>query len=139
MSRENVELVRRVFEVFQAGLRRGEPDAAFNTGLVAPDAEWYTPPGFPGPPVFQGREGWLDFLRLWTEDFEDWSIELERAVDAGSNRVVALFHHRAVGKGSGVPVEFRQGFIYELEAGRVIRMRNYLTFDEALEAAGLSE
>ena len=31
------------------------------------------------------------------------------------------------------------GFVYELEAGQVIRIRNYLDLAEALEAAGLSE
>jgi ketosteroid isomerase-like protein len=139
MSRENVELVRRGFEVFQAGMERGDPGAPFDAGFLAADAEWFTPPGFPGPPVFRGREGFVEFLRIWTEDFEDWSLKLERVIDAGDDRVVALFHHRAIGKGSGVPVELHQGFIYELEGGRVVRMRNYLTFEEALEAAGLSE
>ena len=139
MSRENVEMVRRGFEVFQAGWERGDPVAAFDAGFFAEDMDWFTPPGFPGPAVFRGRDGFLEFMRIWTEDFEDWSVELERLIDAGDDRVVALFHHRATGRGSGVPVELRQGFLYELEGGQVVRMRNYFTLEEALEAAGLSE
>jgi ketosteroid isomerase-like protein len=78
-------------------------------------------------------------MRTWTEDFEGWSIELERLIDAGGDRVVALHRHLATGKGSGVPVEMHQGIVYELEDGRVIRMRHYSDPAEALEAAGLRE
>jgi hypothetical protein len=73
--------------------------------LVA-DAEWMPVPGFAGPAVYRGREGFVEFMRTWTEDFEDWSIRLERLIDAGNDRVVALLHQWATGKGSGVPVEF---------------------------------
>ncbi len=27
--------------------------------------------------VYEGREGWLEFMQTWTEDF-DWWIEIER-------------------------------------------------------------
>ena len=78
-------------------------------------------------------------MRAWTEDYENWSIELERVIDAGEDRVVGVFHHRAIGKASGVPIELVQGFVWELEDGRVVRMRNYVTPEQALEAAGVSE
>jgi ketosteroid isomerase-like protein len=139
MSRENVEICRRGFEQFQAGLARGDPGAVFDSGVMATDAEWMPPPGFPGPPVYRGREGFVEFMRTWTEDFEDFSLRLERLIDAGDDRVVGLFHHRATGKASGVPVELHQGLVYELEGGRVIRCRNYVDHAGALEAAGLRE
>jgi ketosteroid isomerase-like protein len=139
MSEENIEIVRRVFEAFQAGLVRGDPAAVFDSGVVASDAEWIMPPRSPGfRSVYRGRDGFLEFMRTWTEDF-DWSIELERVMDAGNDRVVAVFHQRATGKGSGVPVELHMGLLYELQDGRVIRMRNFLDPAEALEAAGLRE
>ena len=40
---------------------------------------------------------------------------------------------------SGVPVELNIGMVWELKNGGVVRIRNYLTHTEALEAAGLSE
>jgi ketosteroid isomerase-like protein len=139
MSRENVEIVRRVFEEFKAGLARGDPGTSFDSGLIAPDAEWVLPPGTPGMrEVYRGREGFLEFMSTWTEDF-DWAIDLERLIDAGENRVVALFHQRATGKSSGVPVELHMGLVYEVRDGCVQRMTNYLDPAEALEAAGLSE
>jgi ketosteroid isomerase-like protein len=101
MSQKNVEVVRRVIKAFETGLERGDPSAAWDTGLVAEDLEWIT--GIPGLGPYRGREEWLEFMRTWTEDFEGWSIETERVIDAGDNRVVALNRHLATGKGSGVP------------------------------------
>ena len=75
-------------------------------------------------------------MRTWTEDFEDWSVELERVVDAGHDRVV---HQRGIGKGSGASVELHQGMVWEFKDRRVIRIRNFIEPNEALEAAGLAE
>jgi ketosteroid isomerase-like protein len=140
MSQENVEIVRRGFEAFQAGLAADNPAAAFDAGLTPPDAEWIMPPSTPGfRQVYKGRDEFLDFLSTWTEDFEDFSIELERLIDAGDDRVVGLFHQRGIGKGSGAPVEVHTALVYELQNGQVVRMWVYLDPAEALEAAGLSE
>jgi ketosteroid isomerase-like protein len=49
----------------------------------------------------------------------------------------AWFHQWATGKRSRVPVELDLAIVYELDAGRVIRMRNYPDRAKALEAAGL--
>jgi ketosteroid isomerase-like protein len=78
-------------------------------------------------------------MRTWTEQFEDWSIRVERFIDAGGGRVVGLTHQSATGKESGVPVEAKLGWVWEFEDGRAARMRNYFTHTEALEAAGLRE
>jgi ketosteroid isomerase-like protein len=88
---------------------------------------------------YRGREGFAEFMRFWTEDFDHFTLRLERLIDVGDDRVVALFHHIAAGKASGVPVELHQGVVYELEGGRVIRCRSYPDHAGALEAAGLSE
>jgi ketosteroid isomerase-like protein len=139
MSQENVEIVRQVLEAFQRGLEHDDPGAAFNTGMVAADAQWIPGRGFPGPRNYRGREGFIDFMRNWTEDFEGWSNRTERLIDAGHSRVVGVFRQSARGKESGVPVEVRLATIYELEGGQIVRMRIYLDPSEALEAAGLSE
>jgi ketosteroid isomerase-like protein len=140
MSEENVEIVRRVFEAFQTGLERGDPGALFDLETVADDLEWMPFPGLPGmPQSYRGRDGFIEFMRTWTEGFEGWSLEYERLIDAPDDRVVALLHQSATGKESGVPVELHFGQVSELEDGRVIRVRNFPDLAEALEAAGLSE
>ena len=60
-------------------------------------------------------------------------------IDAGDDRVVAIYRQRATGKGSGVSVEWLGGMVIELRDGRAIRTTNYPEPAEALEAAGLSE
>jgi ketosteroid isomerase-like protein len=139
MSQENVEIVRRGFEEFEAGLARGNLGAIFDSGTFAPDAEWI-PDYAPGlRSVYRGREEFVEFMRTWSEDFEDWSLRPERLIDAGDDRVVILVHQQATGKGSGVQVELHMAFVYELEEGRVIRARTFIDPAVALEAAGLTE
>ena len=137
MSQENVEVVRRLFAEWQAGLERGELGAGFDTELVADDLEWIVPEPLQGRSVWHGRQGFVEFLRTWTQEFEDWSLQAERVIDAGNDRVVALTRQSAIGKGSGVPVELSLGQVYELKDGRVTQITSYLTHAEALEAAGL--
>jgi ketosteroid isomerase-like protein len=88
--------------------------------------------------VYEGREGWLEFMKTWTEDFE-WSIEIEEAIDVGDGRVIVNTRQRAVGKSSGVPVEAFMGTIFTVKGGQVVRGENFLDPAEALEAAGLSD
>jgi ketosteroid isomerase-like protein len=136
MSQENVEIVRRGFEEFEP---RGNLGVNFDSGNFAPDAEWI-PDYAPGlRSVYRGREEFVEFMRTWSEDFEDWSIRPERLIDAGDDRVVALVHQRATGKGSRVQVDLHMAFVYELKEGQVIRARTFIDPAEALKAAGLSE
>jgi ketosteroid isomerase-like protein len=139
MSRENVEKVRRAIEEFRAGLERGDPGAFFDLDFVTDDYEWVVAQAFEGREVWTGREEFVEFVRSWTEQLDDWSPQVDRLIDAGDNRVVALVHQSATGKESGVPVEWEMGQVYELEEGRMVRVTNYLSQVEALEAAGLSE
>src|SRR6476620_8431721 len=139
MSQENVEIVRQVLDAFQKGLERGDPGAAFDSAMIAADAEWIPGRGFPGARSYRGREGFIEFMRTWTEDFEGWSNQIERLIDAGNDRVVGVFRQSGTGKESGVTVEVRLATIYELEGGQIVRMRIYLDPTEALVAAGLRE
>jgi ketosteroid isomerase-like protein len=140
MSEENVEVVRQVLEHFHAGVKRGDLGAFFDLEVVPDDYAVVLPEGAVGmKPVLRGREDWLEFFRNWTEDFEDWSQRVERLIEAGSDRVVALTHQSAVGKGSGVQVELELGQVFEFEEGRLIRVRFYPSYAEGLEAVGLSE
>jgi ketosteroid isomerase-like protein len=139
MSEENVEIVRGLYEEWYAGLERGDPGATFDSGAISDDYEWIVPEPLEGRTVWRGREEFVEFFRTWTEDFEDWSVRVERLIDAGDDRVVALTLQSATGKGSGARVEWHMGQVQELKDGRVIRTWNYFTHAEALEAAGLSE
>jgi ketosteroid isomerase-like protein len=139
MSEENVEVVRRGLEELQSGVERGDPGAAFDLGIVADDFEWILAGPFEGRSVWRGREGWVEFMRAWTEQFDDYSLQVERLIAADDDRVVALIRQSGTGKESGVPVEWDTASVSELKGGRIVRTANYNSHAEALEAAGLSE
>jgi ketosteroid isomerase-like protein len=139
MSQENVEIVRQLAEAAQRGVDDGDPGAIFDTGLLADDAEWVLPIPFEGKSVWRGRREYTEWMRAWTGEFEDFSIRFEPLIDAGDDRVVAISHTRATGKGSGVPVEWHTGFVIELRDGRAIRSTHYFEPAQALEAVGLGE
>jgi ketosteroid isomerase-like protein len=139
MSQQDVDIVRRLLEKFQEGLDRGDPGAIFDLDAVAEDCELELARPFEGRSTYRGREEFAEFLRAWTAEFEDYMLLIERVVDTGEGQVVAIHHQHAIGRASGAPVEWHMGQVVELEAGRVIRLRNYLDPAEALAAAGVSE
>jgi ketosteroid isomerase-like protein len=138
MSEQDVDVVRRAFAMFQEGMASGNPALTFDSGLVASDATWHVPEGPGIRDSYVGRDGWLEFVAAWTEDF-DWSIQLEKAVDAGDGRVVVETHQRAAGKASGVPVELLMGGIWTVEGGQIVRMENFFDPADAYAAVGLSD
>jgi hypothetical protein len=82
MSEENVEKVRRAIEEFGAGVERGEPGAFFDLEFMADDYEWVVAQAFEGREVWTGREEFVEFVRTWTEEFDDWSFQTVRLIDA---------------------------------------------------------
>jgi len=133
--------VRQVLEDFHAGVERGDPGAGFDSEHLSDGFEYVMPEGYVnliGKPVLRGRGDFVEFFRTWTADFEGWSQQVERLIDA-DDRVIALTRQSAVGEGSGARVELELGQVYEFKQGRLIRVRFYVGYADALEAAGLSE
>jgi ketosteroid isomerase-like protein len=139
MSEENVEVVRRAFADYLVGLERGDPGAFFASDDISDDYEVVAPRGFEGRTVWRGRDEFVELIRTGLAEFEDFSTPVERFVDAGDDRVVALLQISAVGKRSSAPVEWSMGQVFELKEGRIVRVSWYPSHAEALEAAGLPE
>jgi len=128
MSQENVEVVTRCWEVFQEGIEQDDPGVLFDRGLYAPVCTvQLLPETYLGTKPYVGRDGPVEWVHTWTEDFDEWSIAPEEVLDAGGDHVVALVRQSAVGKGSGSTVELVVGMVYTLRAGQVIDQRIYLT------------
>jgi ketosteroid isomerase-like protein len=132
MSQENVEIVRRTMEAFI----RNDDD--FSERFDA-DVEWTTAADEPDPQTYRGIEGIRSLVRvlfdeLWERDFEVLSIEF---IDADPHVVVPV-RARVKARQSGVELEAEEAYVYELRAHKVVRVREYRTKREALEAVGLS-
>jgi ketosteroid isomerase-like protein len=147
MSQENVEIVRRAWEVFMEEIDEGNPAAVwdegvaavFDQGLFAPTHTVTPPREVLGSKTYVGREGFSEWMRIWTEDFLDWKIWPEKIIDADGDRVAVVARQSARGKESGVAVELQVAVVYTLNDGQIIEEQHYLDPAEALEAVGLSE
>ena len=133
MSAENVGIVRKLVEAFN---RRDLPAM---TELFAADVEWE--PGGPAAierSLYRGRdEVAAGFAATW-KDYELFEIEESEVRDPGDS-VVLL--GRARMRGDASQVEFDQVFAihFVIAAGRISRFQGFLSWQAALEAAGLRE
>ena len=130
MSEENVEIVRRAYEAW------GSNDFVTLFKLVDEEAVINRVP--PLAATFHGHEGLLEVGIDWSEDFEEWDMEAVELLDLG-DQVLARIYQRAVGAGSGAPVESHHWYLHEVRNGKVVRLDMYATEAAAREAAGLSE
>jgi ketosteroid isomerase-like protein len=141
MSHEYVEVVRRLWELAEEGVRRGDPGAAFDDfvreGVVASNLQGKAI--LAGVDDLVGRAGYVELMRQFTEDFDDFWMEPEEIIDIDDDRVVATVRAYGTGKGSGVPVEMRMAAVYTFGAGRIVRVDMFPDRNHALRAIGLRE
>ena len=71
--------------------------------------------------------------------FQDYDYKVERLTDLGSGAILAIVSETGRGKGSGVPVDRRFATLYTVIDGKIARITQFHTEEDALEAAGLSE
>jgi ketosteroid isomerase-like protein len=85
--------------------------------------------------------GPLALRRYFDELFESFSeVRLEdREFRDLDERVLVLYRLRVRGQDSGVAIDQPGGALYKLRDGMIVHGRSYLSRQEALEAAGLSE
>jgi ketosteroid isomerase-like protein len=136
MSQENVEIVRRGYELFSEGNLEGVMD------LISDEAELPDAGGLglgdTAAGTRRGPDGFLQGSQDALDAFEDYRVEPQEFIDAGDVVVVPV---RISGRGraSGATQEVRLVHLWVLRDGKAIRNEIYRTTAEALEAVGLSE
>jgi ketosteroid isomerase-like protein len=136
MSRENVEIVRRVYE---AAARRDAPTVlSLYDPEVELDASALGLRGDAGALFFHGHEGLRALFREWHEAWERLEYSYEELIETGE-QVISVVTRHARGRASGVEVERPFALLWSLREGKVIRVVWFLDRAEALKAAGLSE
>jgi ketosteroid isomerase-like protein len=134
MSEENVEVVRRTIELWNAT----EIDQALDGLADDVEMDWSNSIG-PLKGIYRGREG---LLKLWRSFLDAWDAihwDPEEIIEVDDTRVVVVNHVRMPGRGSGVDVHATGVQLWTIEAGKPQRIKLYQSKAEALEAAGLSE
>ena len=131
MSQENVEVVPRAFEAWNAG----DMDAV--RGAFDPAAIMRTPEGWPEPGPFVGHDAVVHQLEQQRETWDSDSFELiSDFIEAGEQVVVRWVWH---GAGSGPEANLEMTAVYTVRKGRVFYVEHFWDHAEALEAAGLRE
>jgi ketosteroid isomerase-like protein len=133
MSQENVEIVRRLFQVYN------ERSFGKNAGLVDSEMIWdFSRAELPDGSSYTGRAEFLSFIEAWEEGFETEQMEAHEILDAGDHVVVTV-EHRGRGMRSGIEIDQTFAMVWTIRDGRAVRMALFPTRTEALEAVGLSE
>jgi ketosteroid isomerase-like protein len=133
MSEENVEVVRRAWQAWRAG--------GIDAALKYFDAkiEWQVRPDLPDADIYRGHEGVQDLLARFDDVVEDMWWRPEGFIPAGDDRVVAPLRWGGRGKGSDIEFEESETWTYTVRGSKIVRVEEFATKEQALEAAGLSE
>jgi uncharacterized protein len=133
MSQQNVEVVRRAVSALAAG----DWQAVFETW--DPQIEWHFEREAVISGVRRGRDGVRAALSSFMTEWENFAVEIEDLIAADDERVVMLVHLTGRGRGSGVPLDFREANIFTIRGGRIVNVKEYFDRGQALEAAGLRD
>jgi uncharacterized protein len=131
MSQENVEVIRRGFDVWNAG------DMEAFREVLDPGVVWQGPEGWPEPGPYAGREAVMRQLEQLRETWDADSFELvSDFIDVG-DRVAVRFIWSGAGHGPGLNLEVTA--VYTLRKRRIVAFEFFWDHAEAREALGPSE
>jgi ketosteroid isomerase-like protein len=130
LSAKNVEIVRRSMEAFA----RGDLDAFLADH--DPGSEWRTAADEPNPQTYRGHDGLRRFAaeisEAWAGRFDE-VMTFEDFIDLG-DWVVVPWTARLRGRSSGIEVEVSETYAVRVKDGRIVRVDEYRTREEAIEA-----
>lgn len=130
MARENVEIIRRIFEGWATGdVRAGADD-------LDPYAVFVVPPDFPEFGVFVGPNGISKLLRRFLEQWERFTLEAKDLRVVGDTVIADLLQH-AKGQASGLEGDFEWFMLFTFRGSKIVRMEAVRKEAEALKAVGL--
>jgi ketosteroid isomerase-like protein len=130
MSRENVDVVRRIYE------RWGRGDFRAGVELFDPFVLLVLRPEFPDAGAYCGPEEIRRYTRdHFLADFEDVRITGDEFLEGGDSVVVHV-NQQATGPGSGAPVGMRYYQVWTFRGRSVIRIESIRERGDALKAVG---
>jgi ketosteroid isomerase-like protein len=140
MSKDNIELVRRTYEVINSIGRTGavlldpEEVAPDLWARLAPDIELHERSDLPDAKTYRGRDQSKEFWRKTQELFAEIRWEPQELIDLG-HAVVVETRIVARGRGSDVRIEADETAVFWFRDGAIVRLQAFPTKAAALEAA----
>jgi ketosteroid isomerase-like protein len=126
VSAESVDLVRRIYDVWS----RSESAREF----IAEDIEYVNPPDAVEPGIRRGRKAFAGIR----DAYDDVRLEPTEFIDAGDDVVVVLADVQVRGRGSGMEIQWRHGYVWTVRDAQAVRFQWFNKPDEALVAAGIT-
>jgi ketosteroid isomerase-like protein len=107
--------------------------------LATPDFEvlMIGPEYLPTQQQRSGPDGFAEVWDDWTSPFDEFRIEIDEVIDAGSGRVVTMVRQIGKTKTGGVEVETAAAAVWTIRNRKLARVEFHLDRDSALRAAGL--
>jgi ketosteroid isomerase-like protein len=132
MSKENVALVRSIYDAFAAG------DVAAVVGAMSPDMVWNEAENFPyadGNP-YRGPDAILGgvFARLGSE-WDGFAAVPEEYLDAGDT-VVVLGRYRGTCRATGLGMDAQLAHVWRVADGKAERFQQYTDTLQAARVTG---
>jgi ketosteroid isomerase-like protein len=116
---KHVEIVRRAYEAWNSG--------DFAQAMIDLDDQviWQIPDNIVEQGSYQGHSELLAASEDFRSLFEDLSAEVERLIDAGEDRVVAVIRFQGRGATSGAPVQGSSldAHVWTFEGDKVVHVR----------------
>ena len=128
-----MEIVRRTVSALAAG----DWQDVFETW--DPQIEWHFERDAVISGLRQGRDEVRAALSSFMTEWEDFAVEIEDLIAADDERVVMLVHLTGRGRGSGVPLDFREANIFTVRGGRIVNVEEYFDRKHAFQAVELRE
>ena len=124
-----IELVRSGLEAYNEG------DIQAVLALLADDVVTYAPADYLNSGTFYGHQGFLEWIGAWNEAWESFRQDVGKIEAVGEHWVIAEVHQTARGRGSGIEIDQRSAYLWEVHDGKCTFQGLYPDTDRAHAAA----
>lgn len=126
VSEQNVAVVREIYEAWSSG----RSAAAF----IDEKVEYVNPPDAVESGVRIGRRAFAEIR----SSYDDVRVQPQRYIDTSGDDVVVIARVTGRGRGSGVEIDWQQGYIWTVRGGQAVRFRWFNQPHDALAAAAVT-
>lgn len=127
MSAENVELARRLHQVFDADPL--DPWLAF----FAPEIEWISREDEPDADIYHGRAGIEQLALRWRAAFDNLTFEPSDFIDKGEH-VIVPGRMRGRARASGIEIDAVYVWLYRFRDDKIVHTHAFSNLEDAINA-----
>src|SRR5690348_11365187 len=125
-SGSNLDLVRRIYDEFNQTLD-------LPRWALSDEIDWQPPTDEPDNAMRFGADAVTAYVREWASTFDNYRCEVDELIERGDSVVAAVHLHGRIGtEGQDLSIPLTQ--VWTIGDGKVIRVREYRTTAEALDA-----